>query len=204
MSKQKIYIGKTKEQFIDWIKNRYPYTPTPSPEPDPTPTAPDGVVLYRTTAGGEWLLQGDTDIDNGVFYGFANKDSAVEVIIPSKDSGGHDVTSIGSSAFYNCRSLTSVTIPDSVTSIGDWAFHYNGLRSVTIPDSVTSIADHAFYGCSGLTSVTIGKGVTSIGNYAFAGCSSLTSVTFNDFTKNEVKSMTLNNPIFGNAFLDDE
>ena len=88
------------------------------------------------------------------------------------------VTSIGSNAFYDCKGLTSVTIPNSVTSIGNGAFAgCYGLTSVTIPNSVTSIGDSAFSGCSGLTSVTIPNSVTSIGNYAFYGCKGLTSVT---------------------------
>ena len=74
--------------------------------------------------------------------------------------------------------ITNLVIPNSVTSIGDWAFsRCSGLTSVTIPNSVTSIGDYTFYVCSGLTSVTIGNSVTSIGNGAFAGCSGLTSIT---------------------------
>ena len=117
------------------------------------------------------------------------------------ESTTYSVTSIGSSAFYNCRSLTSVTIPNSVTSIKDHAFSNcdsltsvtigngvtviedyafescNSLTSATIPNSVTSIGKCAFAWCSGLTSVTIGNGVTSIENQAFGSCSSLTSIT---------------------------
>ena len=90
----------------------------------------------------------------------------------------NSVTSIGSSAFSYCSGLTSVSIPNSVTSIGSSAFYdCNGLTSVTIPNSVTSIAYGTFLGCDGLTSVTISNSVTSIGSSAFAGCSGLTSVT---------------------------
>ena len=81
-------------------------------------------------------------------------------------------------AFYNCSGLTSVTIGDSVESIGNYAFYNcSGLTSVTIGNGVTSIGHEAFYGCSGLTSVTIPDSVTSIGYEAFRGCSGLTSVT---------------------------
>ena len=72
---------------------------------------------------------------------------------------------------------TSVTIPNSVTSIGGGAFYgCSGLISVTIGNNVTSIGDDAFYECSGLISVTIPNSVTSIGDYAFYSCSSLTSI----------------------------
>ena len=92
-----------------------------------------------------------------------------------------DVTEIGERAFYNCTSLTSVTIPDSVTLIGDSAFNYcTSLTSITIPDSVTEIRHSAFYNCYSLTSVTIPDSVTKIGNSAFYNCESLTSVIIPD------------------------
>ena len=88
-----------------------------------------------------------------------------------------DATSIGS-AFYECVNLTSVIIPNSVTSIDDYTFQEcSGLTSVTIPNSVTSIGEQAFYNCSGLTSVTIPNSVTSIGHDAFNNCRNLTSAT---------------------------
>ena len=81
-------------------------------------------------------------------------------------------------AFCACSALTSVTIPNSVTEIGDYAFEYcRALTSVTIPNSVTEIGDYTFEDCSALTSVTIPNSVTKIRNLAFAGCSALTSVT---------------------------
>ena len=90
------------------------------------------------------------------------------------------VTSIGYAAFSRCRGLTSLTIGSGVTSIEESAFNgCSGLTSVTIPDSVTDIGKQAFNGCSGLTSVTIGSGVTSIGSSAFIDCTGLRSITFN-------------------------
>ena len=81
------------------------------------------------------------------------------------------ITSIGYRAFYDCNSLTSITIPNSVTSIGDSAFYNcSSLTSVTIPDSVTSIGSYAFKGCEGLTSITIPDSVVSIDVYAFSDC----------------------------------
>ena len=77
----------------------------------------------------------------------------------------NSVTSIGKSAFFG-NNLTSITIPDSVTSIGNGAFENNQLTSVTIPDSVTSIGSYAFRE-NKLTSVTIPTSVTSIGSCAF-------------------------------------
>ena len=80
--------------------------------------------------------------------------------------------------YLNGEEVKDLVIPNSVTSIGDYAFDgCSGLTSVTIPNSVKSIGREAFDGCSGLTSVTIGTGVESIGKYAFNKCSGLTSVT---------------------------
>ena len=103
---------------------------------------------------------------------YSDEDTEItNLIIPNS------VTSIGVYAFLNCSGLTSITIPNSVTSIGNRAFYgCSGLTSITIPNSVTSIGNYAFYNCSGLTSITIGNSVTSIENYAFYGCSGLTSV----------------------------
>ncbi|GHV17078.1 hypothetical protein FACS189493_4060 [Spirochaetia bacterium] len=90
----------------------------------------------------------------------------------------NSVTSIDREAFSVCSSLTSVTLPNGLTSIGDGMFlSCEELTSVTIPNSVTYIGMNAFSGCSSLTSVTLPNGLTSIGTSAFSGCRSLTSVT---------------------------
>ena len=88
------------------------------------------------------------------------------------------VTSIGSSAFEGCSSLTALSIPNSVTEIGYSAFHgCSSMASVNIPTGVKSIHGQTFWGCSSLESIIIPFTVTSIDNYAFMGCSSLTSIT---------------------------
>ena len=93
----------------------------------------------------------------------------------------NSVTNIGISAFYGCSSLLSISIPNNVTNIDNNAFRgCTSLTSVTIPNSVMSIGDYAFYGCSGLTSITIPNRVTYIGEYTFKGCTSLTSVTIGE------------------------
>ena len=103
---------------------------------------------------------------------FWNCRSLSSVTIPGS------VICIGVEAFLGCYSLPSVTIPNSVTSIGDGAFaHCYSLTSVSIPNSVTNIGDVAFAGCSSLTNATIGNSVTSIGGSAFSFCTNLTSVT---------------------------
>ena len=84
------------------------------------------------------------------------------------------VTSIGNGAFENCYQLTSITIPNSVTSIGGDAFDdCYSLTSITIPNSVTSIGNYAFRNCKNLSSVTIPNSITSIGDDPFFGCDTL-------------------------------
>lgn len=102
---------------------------------------------------------------------FFECDSLSSVTIPNT------VTTIGSDAFSDCDSLTSITIPSSVTSIGAEAFQECYLLECTIPDTVTSIGRALFFASSAMTSCTIGNGVTSIPNSTFYDCRSLRTIS---------------------------
>ena len=102
-----------------------------------------------------------------------------EIILPET------VTTIGDFAFRYCDGVTGVTFDDALTSIGQEAFYgCNALTSVTFGDALTTIGESAFDGCDGLTSVTFGNAPkTTIAYRAFYGCGALTSLTFGDTTE---------------------
>jgi hypothetical protein len=164
-------------------------------------------AYHRPNANSQYLpvteIGASNDDSNGEF-GFTN----ITSVIFAENS---QLKIIGSKAFSNCTSLTSVTIPEGVTSIGRAAFFgCTGLTSVNIPSSVTSISEFAFFGCTGLTSVTISSGVTSIGDNAFSDCTGLTSITipssvtsigpytFNGCTSLTSITVAANNPNYSN------
>ena len=133
-----------------------------------------------------------------------------EVNIPSTiiyQNTPYEVTEIGEGAFGDCIGLTSVIIPESVTTIGKYAFTCTGLKSINIPKHVaviglgafqqcnelvsvdiptdmTTIEASLFSGCPKLVSVTLPQGVTDMGNAVFSGCKSLTSITIPRNVKN--------------------
>ena len=128
------------------------------------------LIESHTWNNGNGVIRFDGPVTSIGEYAFYNCSSLTSISIPNS------VTSIGGRAFYNCSSLTSITIPESVTSIGDYAFcGCSSLKSITIPNSVTSIGGSAFYNCSSLTSITIPESVTTIGGCAFTYCKSLTT-----------------------------
>ena len=111
-----------------------------------------------------------------------NPSTSTAITLP-QTANGYAVTKIGDFAFSNLTNLTSIVIPEGVTSIGFAAFSMNGslstntLSSVTLPSTLTSIGDNAFSCCTQLPSIVIPEGVTSIGSAAFNLCMALTTIT---------------------------
>ena len=121
------------------------------------------------------------DSDDGCCYLFG-KDG--------KEKDINELTTIDNELFYDDKSLTKIVLPDSVKSIGKWAF--GGcirLTSIAISNSITSIKKYAFYSCGSFTSVTIPSSITSIGDYAFVCCDKLTSLVFKGKTFEKVKAI---------------
>lgn len=151
-------------------------------------------------AANEQLFDFEFILNNTAVIVIRYKGTAADVTIPSryKDKPvtmiGHaaffnsavtsvtipdSVTSISDDAFVNCPQLTNISIPNSVTYIGFFAFgSCTSLKSITLPSSLSSISGALFSGCSQLTTIHIPVSVTSIGNNAFADCPSLMTVTY--------------------------
>lgn len=151
-------------------------------------------------AANEQLFDFEFTPDNTAVIVIRYKGAAADVTIPSRYQGkpvttiGHaaffnsavtsvtipdSVTSISDEAFINCPKLTNISIPNSVTYIGFSAFSScTSLKSITLPSSLSFISGALFLGCSQLTTIHIPVSVTSIGNNAFADCPSLMTVTY--------------------------
>ena len=109
---------------------------------------------------------------NKICGNFLKNIAVSSIVIPNS------VTSIGDYAFYNCTDLETIKVPDSITSIGEYAFYEcTKLIGMEIPESVTIIGESAFYNCRELANITIPDGVTSIEGWTFKGCTGLTSIT---------------------------
>ena len=112
---------------------------------------------------------GDGSAGRGTFSNCTNLKS---IILPN------GLMYIKQNCFVDCKSLTNISLPDSVISINNSFNGCSSLVNITIPEAVTSIHREAFYNCSSLTSVTIPESVTSIEQSAFYNCSSLTNITY--------------------------
>ena len=162
---------------------------------------------FKVVDGGAEICYNDEDDEATI------PDTTSGAIAIPDTLGGLPVTSIGEEAFVFCDMLTSVTIPATVTSIGDWAFEDCSSMVLTVPDTVTSIGDAAFQGCDAMADengfvivrgvlhhytdkdyeVVVPDGVTRIGAYAFFDCdvegvtipSSVTSIGFGAFRRCE-------------------
>ena len=144
-------------------------------------------LAYDCQVDGIYYNLNTTDKSASVtYYEYTQSTYTGDIIIPETityDETTYSVTSIGESAFAGCSELTSITIPNSVTSIGNLAFVLSGLTSVTIPNSITSIGLNAFRDCSALTSMTFNAEKCSEmdSRYSvFLGCTNLTSLTIGD------------------------
>lgn len=130
-----------------------------------------------------WITYPGNDETNP-WYGYAEPSGAITI----PDSIAHNginrpVVGILNYCFGNCHNITSVTIPDGVTYLGDWAFWAcSRLTSITIGNGITSIRTGAFRSCSSLSTVIMGAGVNSIDMLAFADCYKITTVTIGDNT----------------------
>ncbi len=175
-------------------------------------TIPSSVTSIDATGlfyGCKNLTRIDVDDNNSIFYSIdgvlysKTKNSIVKY--PNAKAGSYivpdSITSIGSSAFYECvnltditfndnltiiessafagcKSLTSIVIPDSVTTIRSQAFREcTNLKSITLPDNLKVIDEAAFYDCTSLTAITIPEGISCLSQYTFYGCSNLESIS---------------------------
>ncbi len=142
-------------------------------------------VLWSIYSDGTLVISGTGEI-GGIPGGANNLIDSLSVIrypvdIITSVIIAQGITSMEYAGFGNCPNLSSITIPGTLTVIGDGAFNnFTNLRNVTVQKGITSIGAGAFSGCSSLSSITIPNSITSIGNGAFSGCSSLSSITIPD------------------------
>ena len=153
------------------------------------------LVMVLITSLCAWSADGDTfqaETPGGVMMKFmviseAEKTCAVAsnaidyttkgVVTVPEEVKGYKVVKIQQNSFDYSYYITSVSLPNTLTAIGSYAFSgCTSLTDITLPASLTAIGSSAFYGCTGLTSIELPASLTSIGHYAFYGCTGLTCI----------------------------
>lgn len=163
-------------------------------------------ILSPTTVG----LTYPNYASNNYYSGYAKPHGILDIPATVTHNGTtYTVTTITLNTFYQCDSLTSVTIPATVSSIGDYAFYgCSELGSLDLGTGVASIGQYAFYGCITLPSLTIPRQMGSIGQHAFNGCTLLRTINFQadscrafpaSFATNNAYIYSVNNTVFGNS-----
>lgn len=160
-----------------------PYAPVPEDTPvettEPASQKPPLPSDKREPSGESAEAYEPTDercfrIKNGIVSFIPERYDGSPILVIPSEIDGQTVTGIAAEGFRALEDVTTLVLPDTLESIGDFAFaHCEKLRGVYIPDSVTSIGEGAFLGCIDMESVSIPEGVATIGADAFDGCASL-------------------------------
>ena len=142
------------------------------------PALAEVAAVSKTLTNGAYVTSGDytyTLLEDGSARIIDYTGDAEALTVPA-ELDGHLVCQIGDRAFTACFSLTSVTLPEGLTSIGEDSFQRcESLASIALPAGLTAIGDNAFFSC-GLTSIALPDSLTSMGANPFLGCSSLTAI----------------------------
>ena len=153
----------------------------PEESEEPELAVPAEMTYTFDTATGTLTCSGGGEVNNldwldvvkNAIYDTNDISAAAEVKKVVVERG---VTSLGRDAFYGCRNLAEVILPDTLTRIGGYAFQGTALTSIAIPESVTEVGEWAFERCQALSSVNLPGGLTEISNNLFRDCTNLTSI----------------------------
>lgn len=143
-----------------------------------------GIILFFATAGKQTPIraEGSSDwfyIQNGVLYFESHLYTGGSELTVPDEIGGETVYALSEACFADCTELTTVFLPDTLSSIGDRAFYgCTSLRGISVPDHVNIIGEEAFYGCSSLEAIRIPGTLHTIRDNAFDNCSYLTYIFY--------------------------